>query len=213
MKRVVIESPYAGNVAANVAYAKRCVLDCLRRGESAYASHLFFTQSGLLNDDDPHQRVLGIAAGLVWGGAAELVAVYVDRGLSRGMLQGIAEHRRSGRLLVCRRLDGPGAPCDVDLDCLCTCCSAGTPPAGCVLHDPNLNPTPEEHAPDAVSPAGYVVRDADGQYVGEIYFDDRGSLCINEASRIESAYVFDERAVADMIGAYWHAEVVPRTGT
>ena len=38
---VVIESPYAGDVEANVAYAKRCVLDCLRLGEAPYASHLF----------------------------------------------------------------------------------------------------------------------------------------------------------------------------
>lgn len=44
---VVVESPYAGDVERNVAYAKRCVLDCLKRGEAPYASHLFFTQSGV----------------------------------------------------------------------------------------------------------------------------------------------------------------------
>jgi hypothetical protein len=36
MRLVVIESPFAGDVAANVAYAKRAVHDCLMRAE-AYA--------------------------------------------------------------------------------------------------------------------------------------------------------------------------------
>ncbi len=56
MRLVVIESPYAGDVQANVAYAKRCVADCLRRGESPYASHLFFTQDGILDDLKPEER-------------------------------------------------------------------------------------------------------------------------------------------------------------
>jgi hypothetical protein len=49
MKLVIIESPYAGDVEPNVAYAKAAVLDCLSRGEAPYASHLFFTQDGILN--------------------------------------------------------------------------------------------------------------------------------------------------------------------
>lgn len=85
---VVVESPYAGDVEANVAYAKRCVLDCLHRGESPYASHLFFTQPDLLDDLDPEQRRIGIEAGLAWGAAASLVCFYVDRGWSSGMRQG-----------------------------------------------------------------------------------------------------------------------------
>lgn len=164
MRRVVVESPYAGktleDVEANVAYARRCALDCLARSESPYLSHLLLTQ--ILDDNDPQQRVLGIAAGLVWGAAAELVAVYIDRGLSKGMLQGIAHHRLNGKSLVCRRLDGPAAPCDVDLGYLCTCSSATAPPAGCVLHDPSLNPEPESKGSDR---AQHVVRDEDGAYM------------------------------------------------
>jgi len=88
MRRVVIESPYAGEVEANVEYAKMCVHDCLRRGEAPYASHLFFTQPGILDDLIPDQRKLGIEAGFAWGEAADLVAFYVDRGWSRGMKEG-----------------------------------------------------------------------------------------------------------------------------
>lgn len=105
MKRVVIESPYAGNVTENVAYAKRCALDCLDRKEAPYASHLFFTQPGILDDLDPEQRKLGIEAGLRWGEAAELVTVYIDLGISTGMVFGIVRHVQQGRSIELRALD------------------------------------------------------------------------------------------------------------
>ena len=34
MIRVVVESPFAGDVERNMEYAKEAVLDCLRRGEA-----------------------------------------------------------------------------------------------------------------------------------------------------------------------------------
>jgi hypothetical protein len=93
MLRVVIESPYRGKTdeetAENVAYAKACVMDSLGRGEAPYASHLFFTQPGLLDDTVPDERAWGIDAGLAWGRSADVVAVYVDRGVSEGMRKGI----------------------------------------------------------------------------------------------------------------------------
>jgi len=89
MKRVVIESPFAGEVAENIAYAKRCVQDCLKRGEAPYASHLFFTQEGLLDDLVHEERELGIKAGFIWGEAAVLSAFYIDRGVSGGMKRGV----------------------------------------------------------------------------------------------------------------------------
>jgi hypothetical protein len=89
VKRVVIESPYAGNVAENVAYARLCVIDSLRRGESPYASHLFFPQ--VLDDMRPEERKLGIEAGFAWGKTAVVRAIYIDRGLSSGMKLGILE--------------------------------------------------------------------------------------------------------------------------
>ena len=47
---VALESPYAGDVTENETYARLCMADCLKRGEAPYASHLFFTQEGLLDD-------------------------------------------------------------------------------------------------------------------------------------------------------------------
>jgi hypothetical protein len=89
MKRVVLESPYAGDVAANIEYARRCIRDSLERGEAPIASHLLYTQDGILDDNNPEQRRLGIDAGHAWMPLADAVVVYTDRGISAGMAFGI----------------------------------------------------------------------------------------------------------------------------
>jgi hypothetical protein len=89
MRRVIVESPYAGDVDGNVNYARAALRDCLLRGEAPIASHLLYTQPGVLDDQIPDERTLGINAGLVWGALAEATVVYTDRGISRGMKYGI----------------------------------------------------------------------------------------------------------------------------
>ena len=69
MRLVILESPYAGDIERNVAYARECIRDCLLRGESPIASHLLFTQPGILRDDVPAERELSIAAGHSHGAA------------------------------------------------------------------------------------------------------------------------------------------------
>lgn len=96
MRLVIIESPYAGDVDANVEYARRCVRDSLSRGEAPIASHLLYTQPGILDDDIPAERQWGIDAGLAWRRVAEATAVYTDRGVSRGMEYGIAAAKEAG---------------------------------------------------------------------------------------------------------------------
>lgn len=90
MRRVVIESPFKGatkeDELANVAYAKACMLDSLRRGEAPFASHLLYTQ--VLDDSVPEDRELGIAAGFAFGVDVDASVFYVDRGVSEGMLRG-----------------------------------------------------------------------------------------------------------------------------
>ena len=103
MRLVTIESPFAGDVAANVAYAKRALLDCLRRGEAPLASHLLYTT--VLDDDEAPQRELGIAAGLAWGERADATVVYADRGVSDGMVRGIEAAKRAGRPVEWRTID------------------------------------------------------------------------------------------------------------
>jgi hypothetical protein len=96
MRRVVIESPYAGDVEANVDYARRCVRDSIALGDAPIASHLLFTQPGILDDGVEGERELGIAAGLAWYEVAEVCVVYTDRGVSRGMSRGIEAAQSAG---------------------------------------------------------------------------------------------------------------------
>lgn len=86
-RRVVLESPFAGDVDANRAYAIRAMRDCLESGEAPMVSHLLYTQT--LDDDVPGQRVMGITAGHAWIAAADAMVVYQDRGISPGMERGI----------------------------------------------------------------------------------------------------------------------------
>ena len=103
---VLLESPYAGNVDLNIGYARRCMRDCFERGEAPYASHLLYTQVGILDDRDPEERKMGIEAGLLWGVFASKTVVYVDLGISPGMEQGIQRAIEAGRPIEYRNILG-----------------------------------------------------------------------------------------------------------
>jgi len=105
MHLVMIESPYAGDVETNIRYARACTRDSLRRGESPFVMHLLYTQEGILNDDIPEERNLGIEAGLAWGKHAYKTVVYTDLGITPGMEKGIQRAREEGREIEYRELD------------------------------------------------------------------------------------------------------------
>lgn len=93
---VILESPYAGDVERNIEYARAAMRDCLMRGEAPMVSHLLYTQPGVLDDDDPSERGIGIERGLAWRRVAQASVVYTDRGISNGMRQGIEAAREAG---------------------------------------------------------------------------------------------------------------------
>ncbi|MBD7990761.1 hypothetical protein H9643_08255 [Ochrobactrum sp. Sa2BUA5] len=99
---VIIETPYSGDVEANTAYARACLLDSLRRGEAPIASHLLHTQ--VLDDMQPDERSLGIEAGLAWYRVATKCVVYTDRGISGGMKMGIDRASLQGVAIEYRRI-------------------------------------------------------------------------------------------------------------
>jgi hypothetical protein len=107
-KLVLLESPYAGSVEVNVAYARAAMRDCLLRGESPFASHLLYTQPGVLDDNTPDERTLGIEAGLAWGMLADRTVVYTDLGITPGMRRGIEHAVNHGRPVEMRSI--PWAP-------------------------------------------------------------------------------------------------------
>lgn len=104
MRLVIVESPYAGDVETNLDYARACLRDCLLRGEAPFASHLLYTQNGVLDDRLPAERNLGIVAGLLWGSKAAATIVYQDLGISNGMRWGIADAEAAGRPVEYRTL-------------------------------------------------------------------------------------------------------------
>lgn len=101
---VLMESPFSGDMARNIKYARACLNDCLKRGESPFASHLLYTQTGILRDDVPGERELGIKTGLAWGAKADKTVLYVDLGISDGMIMGIKAAEAAGRPIERRNL-------------------------------------------------------------------------------------------------------------
>lgn len=70
------------------------------------ASHLLYTQYGILKDRDPEERKLGIEAGLAWGPVADATVVYMDRGFSPGMKHGVAAAQFAKRPIEYRYIEG-----------------------------------------------------------------------------------------------------------
>lgn len=106
-KLVILETPFKGKSASdrkqNIKYARLCVRDCLNRGEAPYASHLLYT-TGVLNENDKKERRFGINAGFAWKRKAHMTVVYTDRGISKGMQQGIDYAKKIGQKVEYRLL-------------------------------------------------------------------------------------------------------------
>lgn len=108
--RVILESPFAGTNPIerelNISYGRAAMRDALLRGEAPIASHMLYTLPGVLDDDDPAQRRMGMAAGFAWLAVVDYTAVYTDRGISSGMDEGIARARALGLDVYYRTLEG-----------------------------------------------------------------------------------------------------------
>jgi hypothetical protein len=125
MKRVEIESPYKPSSASkearakelqrNLRYGRACMADSLRRGEAPLASHLLYTQEGILDDTIAYQRILGMEAGKAWSRFAQLVVVYADLGISSGMQWGIDRADERGTPVEYRSLGGEWAELEGDV--------------------------------------------------------------------------------------------------
>lgn len=109
MKLVVVESPYLGDVERNIEYGRTALADCFQRGEAPYASHLLYTQEGVLDDDVPEERELGMEAGFKWGEEADKRVVYTDFGITPGMQEGIDRAEELDQEVEYRNLEGYGS--------------------------------------------------------------------------------------------------------
>lgn len=103
MKRVIIESPYAGDIKDNTEYLKRCLRDSINRGEAPLASHLLYPF--VLREDLKDERQLGIELGYEWWYGARCIVFYIDKGWSSGMLTALERAKRSGKDIEFRKLN------------------------------------------------------------------------------------------------------------
>jgi hypothetical protein len=112
--RVFLCSPFTAStkqgIAENIVFARKCIVDCLRRGEASFASHLLYTQPGILNDHVPAEREAGMKAGERFLHICDLVACYIDRGVSSGMRRELRLALATATPIEFRRLDGKRLP-------------------------------------------------------------------------------------------------------
>lgn len=101
MRKVIVESPFAGAVNKNIRYLRACMHDAFTRGEYPFASHGLYTQPGVLDDGNPADRELGIQAGFAWRSAAQASVFYIDLGMSDGMEYGLKAAQKC-------QVDNPG---------------------------------------------------------------------------------------------------------
>jgi hypothetical protein len=104
IKLVVLESPYAGDVERNLRYGRLCVKDSLMRDESPIASHLLYTQEGVLDDTRPLERRIGIRMGWEWLRVCDYVVAYTDYGITGGIQGGIDLALKLGKQIEFRKI-------------------------------------------------------------------------------------------------------------
>lgn len=115
--RVIIESPFAGKTeeeaALNEEYLNAALAHSLGIGESPFASHGLFTRKGVLDDTIPAERRKGIDAGFEWRAVAEKTVFYADRGITKGMVEGLEHSIEIGVPVTFRSLGGKWVPEDL----------------------------------------------------------------------------------------------------
>ncbi len=104
VQKVLIESPFAGDIETHLIYARRAMKDSFSKGEAPWCSHLIYTQGGILDDTVPKERAQGIEAGLIWGSGADATIAYIDYGISPGMQYGIDRAKSENRPIEYREI-------------------------------------------------------------------------------------------------------------
>ncbi len=87
MKKVYICSPYRAHSSAeldrNIEYVQEITRQVLRAGYAPITPHLYMTQC--LNENDPEERSIGMAAGLQLLAGCDFVVIGDRYGISEGM--------------------------------------------------------------------------------------------------------------------------------
>lgn len=108
MKLTILESPYAAATQEildiHIWYARSAMKQLLLEGYAPFASHLLYTQPGILDDNIQQERNQGILAGMLWSQHCSQVHMFIDLGISPGMASARRQHNDLGRVVINRRL-------------------------------------------------------------------------------------------------------------
>lgn len=94
-----------GETAQLAAYTRMCVRhSTLTKGESPLSGPLVFGHDDILDRNIPAHRRIGIEAALAWLEHAEMVVVYIDRGVTQPMREAMDLAATMGKPIEVRRL-------------------------------------------------------------------------------------------------------------
>ena len=103
-KMVYICSPYRGDTARNIEYAKELTRAAVAAGYAPITTHLYLTQA--LNDDNPEERKTGMAAGAQILHYCRYILVGGRYGVSEGMKKEISQAKEEKKVFVFEEKNG-----------------------------------------------------------------------------------------------------------
>ena len=110
-KKIYVASRFAGDsrvsVQANTKAAIRYCRYVIAEGCMPVASHILYAASGMLKDDDPEERELGLIFGLALLGLCDEIWVFGD--ISPGMAAEIEEAKRLHKPVIYKELYKEGS--------------------------------------------------------------------------------------------------------
>lgn len=101
MKRIMILSPYSGDIERNMRYLQRCIWHVIQERHAPFAPHYIYPS--FMDDTNSLQRDIGIAMGLLWGSVSDELWLFQDYGISDGMATEVGHYQ----------IDHPSIPLNV----------------------------------------------------------------------------------------------------
>jgi hypothetical protein len=99
---VILESPFRGDAKTNTEYVKLAIQDSVERGESPVAFHLLY--SDIYDINNPQHNAIVKKLKESWSLLSKKTVVYIDEGVSEGMLDGITDAAARGKEIEFRKI-------------------------------------------------------------------------------------------------------------
>lgn len=101
MRRVIVEAPYSGWSAYHFSYMQDCMADCLSRREAPLVGHWVYPA---------RLGPVAVDATIAWEDACDVLAIYVDLGVTHNMRQAMVRAFARSRMVDVRALQNENGP-------------------------------------------------------------------------------------------------------